>query len=298
MKRKKVLITGAVSLIGKYFVKEYIQSYQLVLTTHKKQLYEFPKLPHYPLDITDPQKVMQLVKKIRPDVIIHLAALSNIDYCQQHPESAKTVNVDGTRHIVDAISGTDCHLVFLSSNAVFDGEKHLYSETDAVRPLNIYGQTKVVAEGLIVKSGTPSTVIRATQTFGWPPQGARDNDVTYYLKELKSKKELFLVNDRFFNPVYALRIAQLISHCIENKKTGLFHIGGEGQVSRYDFVKLLLKIWHLPQPTLTAVSSSYFPALAPRARQGCLSTKKIENDMHVSPFSLESDLIKMRDETS
>ena len=242
MQNPTVLITGAVTLLGHYLVNELYRDYRLVLTTHKTPYRDkiLPQPTVLPLDVTDKATVSLTLTRIKPQIIVHLAALSNIDYCENHPQETVSVNVLGTKHLIQGLTGSRTHIIFMSSNAVFSGDRAPYHETDETNPLNEYGKTKQAAEEIVLSSGLPTTVVRATTMFGWPPAGARGNDVTYYLQQLKGRQPLYLVNNRFFNPIYALRASQIIAKIIRRETYGVYHIAGRNRISRYSFVKHII----------------------------------------------------------
>lgn len=300
MKKKRILITGAVSLLGKYLIKKLAGNYILTGTYHKN-------LPDYKLkkfgcefkflDITSSQQIFNTVNKTKPNIIIHLAAVSNIDTCENSPQIAHKINIEGTQTLITQCRQIKPYIIFLSSNAIFDGFDPPYSENSSPHPLNIYGKTKLAGEKILFQSRFPATVIRSTTMFGWPPENCRDNDVSYYLKQLKQPTRLFLVNDRFFNPVYALRVAHLISCCIKQNRTGIYHIGGADRISRYSFVKKIIKAFNLRRSSpLIPVKSNFFPKLAPRPIDATLDVTKINKEFKIQPKPLIDELILLQKE--
>lgn len=295
MTKKRVLITGVVSLLGRYLIKVLKKNYALFGTTHNHQSYLLPQDHLFSLNITDSSEVEHLVSKIKPHVVIHLAALSNIDYCEKHPQEVYRVNVGGTSNMVGALKKSSTQLIVCSSNAIFSGHSPPYTETDDPQPLNVYGRTKKAATLLASKLHPLTTVIRFTSMFGWSPPGTRDNDVTFYLKKLEQEYKLYLVNDRIFNPVYALRAAQALRHIIKGKHIGIFHIAGKDKITRYTFVKKIKQVFapHA-QAQLIPVSSAYFPDLAPRPPDATLATTKMEKILRLKPKLLHQELLRMK----
>ncbi len=299
MKKKRILITGAVSQLGKYLIKKLAGNYILTGTYHKN-------LPDYKLkkfgcqfqflDITSSQQIFYTVNKIKPEIIIHLAAVSNIDICENSPQIAHKINIEGTQTLITQCQDIKPHIIFLSSNAVFDGFNPPYSENSRPHPLNIYGEAKLAGEKILFQSRFPVTIIRSTTMFGWPPENCRDNDVSFYLTLLKQSKPIYLVNDRFFNPVYALHVAELIKECIKNNRIGIYHIGGNDTISRYTFVKKIIKVFKINKhPLLIPVSSDYFPSLAIRPLDATLDIKKIKA-LNIKPKPLIEELCILKAE--
>lgn len=290
MSRKKILITGIVSLLGKYLAQILHQQFTTIGTTHKIQTGQ-PLFKILSVDITNQNTVKRVINLVEPDVVIHLAALSNIDYCERHPKEAYRVNVMGTQNIVRALAGSKTHLVFVSSSMIFDGQQSTYSETDTSNPLNTYGKTKVAAENIIRNSSLAFTIVRCCTFFGWPPSHVRDNDVTYYLKHLAKTAPLYLVNDRYFNPVYTHRVAVAVKKIIDKGHCGIFHIAGKDKITRFTFVQTLIKAFQITKhPQVIPVSSRFFPYLASRPVNTTLSTTKMQNILGLKPHALLDEL--------
>lgn len=281
MTRNKILITGGVSLIGKYIVWKIADDFDLHLTYHKSAPQkDFPKLSKVSfskLDITQKLQVEKLTAKIKPHYVIHLAALSNIDYCESNPDLTEKVNIIGTKNIISACTNNSVNLIYFSSIAVFDGKKGKYRETDRINPVTVYGRTKAAGESYLHQINIPYLIIRCTTALGWPPTNARENNINYYLKELSKNKPIFLVKDRYFNPIYARRIGEAIKLLIKKDKQGIYHLAGKDQITRYQLIKKLARIFKVkPAPKLVAVNSDFFPHLVHRPKYGCLDSSKIQ----------------------
>jgi len=295
LNKKSVLITGVNSLLGKYCAEQLSKNYQVWGTYHK----QFPNLAalriarHHliRLNVANQEQVTNLIYKLKPNYIVHLAARSNIEDCEKFPKEANLINVISTKHILKAIKNTPIHLVFSSSNAIFDGKNPPYQENDQPQPLNIYAKTKWLAERLIQSQAKYFTILRFASIFGWPPKGARDNDVTYYLNKLRQTVPLYLVNDRFYNPVFALRAAIAIDKVIKKKQYGIFHIAGQDRITRFTFIQTLVRAFNLNQkPTLIPVASNFFPHLVNRPKDSTLTTAKMESVLSLKAYPLLGEL--------
>src|SRR5688572_10882249 len=128
-KKPTLLITGSISLLGKYLIDTLSQDYKIISWSHKGSR---------GVDITDEKKVKTKIAKIAPDIVIHLAALSNIDFCEKNPKAAHRVNVLGTQNLLESLTGSPAHFIFASSSMVFDGNEAPYSESANPNPMTIY----------------------------------------------------------------------------------------------------------------------------------------------------------------
>lgn len=297
--QRTILITGVVSLLGAAAARVLSSNHRVIGTFHRSappadlatQLTET-----IPLDITQANEVKQLVNKIAPDVILHLAAISDIDYCETHRNEAHRLNVVGTKHIAAAAEQAHAHLIFLSSSMVFSGTSAPYDEAALPEPVNMYGRTKYEAEQLITKKLKKFTIVRSASLFGWEPEPARTNDLTFYLPLLKQNKPLHLVNDRFFNPLSAITAAQAIRKIIEEEKFGIYHIGGFDRVSRYTLMQKIAGAFKIKPINLTPVPSSFFPNLAPRPVDSTLTTEKMKAELGISPPTLKQEFSRLAQE--
>lgn len=296
--KRRILITGGVSLLGKYLAEVLSEKNTVFITVHKTPLdYFLKKLSSasFSTDLTNLALVEKLIQEIKPDTVIHLAALSQIDYCEKHPRSAYRVNVTATRNLCRVLAHTNSQFVFASSNAVFDGRGQFYKETDKTNPINVYGKTKAEAEKIVIGTPVLSTIVRCSTFFGWQPMGVRENDVTYYLKKFSDPTSIYLVNDIFFTPIYAARAANAIQRVVQRRYAGIFHIAGSVQVTRYSFVSLIKNVFFKKLPIkLIPVKSNYFPHLAPRPKFGCLDITKMKQILKITPLTLTAELTRMK----
>lgn len=296
--KRRILITGGVSLLGKYLVEVLSRQNNVFITVHKTPLDKFFKPfsnNSFFTDLTNFALVEKLIREIKPDTVIHLAALSQIDYCEKHPRSAYRVNVTATQNLCRVLAHSNTHLIFASSNAVFNDSKGFYREDDKTNPINVYGKTKAEGEKIVIGTPVLSTIVRCSTFFGWPPLGTRENDVPYYLKKFHAAGPIYLVNDNFFNPIYAARAANAIQRVVQGRYAGIFHIAGSAQVTRYSFVSLIKNVFFKKLPSkLIPVKNDYFAHLAPRPKFGCLDITKMRQVLKITPLTLGEELTLMK----
>lgn len=285
----KIVITGANSLLGLGLIKKIPQKFGLYLTHHNHPVH-FNNLKSSFLDIRDQNSVNKLIYSQKPDIIIHAAAISDVDWCQKNRKAAAQTNIHGTKNVIGAAQKIGAKIVFISTNAVFDGRHAPYKETDQTSPINFYGKTKVEGERLTQTSQLPFLIIRLITMYGWPPGKNRDNPVTWQLKKMAKNQTLNMVSDRYITPLYNLAAAEAIYSAITKNKTGIYHVSGADRVSRFKFAKLAAHIFGYNQNLIHETTSDFFKNLAPRPLDTSYETSKMQKELKIKPLSLKKGL--------
>jgi dTDP-4-dehydrorhamnose reductase len=193
------------------------------------------KLTHKDLDITDRTKVIEFIKRIKPDVVINAAAYTNVDGCEDKQNLAIEVNGHAPGYIAQACSGIGAMLVHFSTDYVFDGSKKEYVESDITNPINVYGQSKLMGEQEIIKNTDNYRIIRTSWLFGKNGK----NFVDTMLRLSKEMETVKVVNDQFGKPTYTMDLASKTPDII-NLNPGIYHITNEGKCTWYEFASEII----------------------------------------------------------
>lgn len=190
------------------------------------------------VDLLDTRAFTALLKKIKPDYLIHAWAMCDLDVCEEEPAIARRVNVEGTRSIVQAAadSGTVKKIVYVSTDHVFDGLQGGYSEEDLPCPIHVYGRTKIEAESIVKQSGLPWMIIRPGLVIGESLQrskGPRD----FLMKRIVLGKPTHYFTDEFRSPVRGDDFARAALKIALSPLEGVFHVAGKGIFSRYNLAR-------------------------------------------------------------
>jgi len=267
----RILVTGAAGVVGGY-VAEVFSDRDLVLT----DLSEDGGVEH--LDVTDPEAVRSMVVGARPDAVIHLAAATNVDLCEQDPKLAFRVNAIGTQNVALACKEAGAVLVYTSTAGVFGGEKpdEPYTEFDAPSPANVYGHSKLAGEQIVQTILDRFYIARAGWMVGG---GAKEKKfVGMLLRQIEENStHLRAVDDKFGTPTYAKDLAEGIRFLLGTGYFGLYHlVNGGGACSRYEVAVALCEVLDRPDITVERVSSANFPLPAPRARTEAMVNYKLK----------------------
>lgn len=235
--RKRILIFGASGFLGKKCYNIFRRNHDVGGTYSTKAIKGMKSL-----DITSQKAVNSLIERVSPDVVVHSAALVNVDDCENHQELAWDVNVEGTRNITNSCKIFGTKLIFISSDYIFDGTNSPYYEDSSPNPVNYYGITKLEAERIIREELHDYAIVRPTVLTGY-----NSDDESSFLKtildKLKKSDTIVLDNDLIKYPVLIDDVAELINSIITNDLKGIFHISGKTPVTRYQWAKTIAKIF-------------------------------------------------------
>ncbi|MFJ5465912.1 dTDP-4-dehydrorhamnose reductase [Pectobacterium sp. CHL-2024] len=265
----KVLLTGANGQLGRCFQDRLPAEWEILATDSNE------------LDITDLERVAEIVKSFQPDAIVNAAAYTAVDKAESEPEIAESINVHGPQNLAIVATKYNVRLVHVSTDYVFDGSAtEPYSEDSATNPLSVYGNTKLAGEQAVTKVSPEAIIVRTAWVFS----EYGNNFVKTMLRLAKERDSLSIVNDQRGCPTYAGDLAQTIISLLEkNTVGGIYHYCGDKEVSWYEFAEEIFKVANERKaissvPTLSAISTGEFltPAKRPKySSLDCLKIKKL-----------------------
>ena len=293
----KIIITGANGLLGQHLVKLLLDTttHEIIATSKSEPrgIVQNSRLHYYSLDITDGLEVDLLIEKLQPDTIIHCAALTQIDECEQNPIKAWEVNVTATRFLVDAAKKINAFFIFISTDFVFDGVGGPYKEGDTLNPVSYYGSTKVAAEKAVAESGLQYATIRTCLLYGNILFGNRSNIISWVKENLENGQQIKVVSDQMRTPTYVEDLAKGILLVAEKKAVGLFHISGKDFLSPYEMAMSTAVILHLDAGLIQKVDASVFVQPAKRPVTTGFVIDKAKNILGYEPLSFIDGIKKM-----
>ena len=252
---RKVLIIGT-GLLGGKLAKRFTEKFKFeVFTTYAQHRIPISGCKTYKMNIAN-RHSCKIIKKIKPDYIVHTAAFTNVDACETHKEEAFKINVNGTKHIAEASKEINAKL----------GEK-------------------------VVKDLRDFIIVRPSVLYGGNP--VMFNFVTWVIEELKKGNGINIVKDQFNTPTLADNLAELILELIEKEENGIFHASGSERINRYDFAIKIAAIFDLNKELIKPIASDQLNWIAKRPMDSSLDTSKISRIK--KPLSIEDALTEMRD---
>jgi dTDP-4-dehydrorhamnose reductase len=273
----KALIIGASGLIGSHLIQTcQARGWDAIGTYHN---FAQPTLSF--LELTNVEAVRSLIQTSQPDVIFLPAYLSNVDYCELHPEQTYQINVVGSLNVAIAAREVAAKLVFYSSDYVFNGEQGPYTETDAPDPICIYGQQKLEIEQKISHLWDDFLILRVTVVYGWEAQGK--NFVNRLVKSLKSDLTVKVPQDQIGSPTLVNDIAEASCRLVETNAKGVFHVAGTDCIDRYQFALEVAKKFNLPAEQIIPVITSELGQAARRPLKAGMKCDRLKQALEWQP---------------
>ena len=281
---KTLLITGAYGQLGDACVKFLKNNYNITLSGVS------PSDGGVHLDIRSKSSIKKVLSDIDPDVILNLAALTDVDGCELDPQQAKDINFSGVKNLCRDFSG---HFIQISTDYVFDGKSGPYSEEDEPNPKSVYGKTKLFADNWLLDNYSKSTIIRTNILYSYTKR-TKASFLKWVVDSLNDNQNIKVVNDQWNNPTWTESLSSVIYKIIDNQAFDLYHYGDIDILNRFDFSILISKVFNLDSSLIMPISSDELNQIAPRPRKSGLITKKIESELGIIPKSVETCLNEIR----
>lgn len=289
---KKILITGSNGLLGQKLTR-LIQKegvFEPVATSRGENRNPDFTGTYHNLDISDEAQVLRMVEAVRPDYIIHTAAMTNVDACEEDKEGCWKANVTAVENLVKACEKTGAFLVHVSTDFIFDGTAGPYKEEDAPNPVSYYGESKLAAEAVIQKSTIDWAIARTVLVFGINPGMSRSNIILWVKNSLEQGKPLQIVNDQWRTPTLAEDLAMGCYLIAKKNAKGIFNISGEELLTPYDMAMKTARYFNLDASLITETDGSKFQQKAKRPPKTGFILDKAREVLNYQPHSFDEGL--------
>ena len=291
----KILITGANGFLGYYLVELLLaKKYSVIATGIGECRLPFThdlSFQWLSMDFTDPFSIHDVFENIKPDVVVHAGAMSKPDECEMDQMKAYLVNVEGTVQLLINSEELKSFFIFLSTDFVFDGERGMYNEEDAPRPVNYYGRTKLEAEEAVKEYEYGWAIVRTVLVYGKNHSG--HNNILKIVKEKLEKGEVYnVVDDQVRTPTYVGDLAKGIVSIIEKKATGVFHVSGKDILTPYQMAMKTAEHLKLEGSGIKKVTAASFSQPAKRPLKTGFIIDKATKELGYEPLSFEEGLRK------
>lgn len=288
----KVLVTGANGLLGQKLTELLSREPDVDLIATARGTWRAPvtRGVFHALDVTQEDQVNSLIAATRPDVVIHTAAMTQVDQCETDRESCWLNNVTAVGYVARACEKHKVHLIHLSTDFVFDGTAGPLDEAAVPNPISYYGESKLAAEHIVKALSTPWTIVRTILVYGVTKDQSRSNIVLWVKKSLEEGKTIRVVNDQWRTPTLAEDLAMGCWLAAKWKATGIFNVSGGEMMTPYQLALRTADHFQLNKSLIVETDSTAFKQPAARPPKTGFIIEKAKRELGYAPHSFSEGL--------
>jgi dTDP-4-dehydrorhamnose reductase len=291
----RLLVTGASGLLGANLLLEARASHQLIAASHRQRI-ELPGAECFQTDLTEPGAAERLIRAAHPDYVVHCAAWTDVDGCEEKPAQAQRLNADVAGWLAEACARSGRRLIHISTDAVFDGEQGNYSEDDRPLPINVYGATKLRGEQAVLAAYPSATVVRIN-LFGWNAQPKLSLS-EWFLDRLRRGEPCTGFTDVSVSPLSAHDLAAVLLQLLPMSQPGVLHLAGSEAVTKHEFGLRIAGLFGLQPELIRPGSVDAFGLRARRPHRLTLDVRRAEAALGAPLPRLDPGLRRWREQES
>ncbi|MCH8555710.1 MAG: NAD(P)-dependent oxidoreductase [Schleiferiaceae bacterium] len=290
----KVLLTGSNGLLGQKIIDLYSNCKGIELIATSRGSNRHPKKSGYTyrsLDITNREDVQALFCSEAPDTVLHAAAMTHVDQCEQHQEACTLLNVAATEFLLEAATAHKAHFVFVSTDFIFDGTEGPYKEDGATpRPLSFYGESKLLGEQLVMQYPHDWAIVRTVLVYGVSHEMSRSNIVIWAKTALEKGDPIHVVDDQWRTPTLAEDLAIGCMLVGQQRAKGIYNISGKDFMSVLELVERVADYFNLDKTLIRPISSTTLNQPAKRPPRTGFVVEKANKSLGYAPRSFEEGI--------
>lgn len=298
---KSVVVTGSNGLLGQSLVNLLLKDKSNYLVhgfSRNENRSGREDFYYHDIDLTQKETLRALLFEIQPDFIVNTAAMTQVDQCEEEKETCDLLNVEMVRWISEIAPQVNAHIIHISTDFVFDGEKGYYKETDIPNPVSYYGLSKLKAENVLKNSHADYAILRTILVYGKVFDMSRSNIVLWVRSMLEQKKEITVVNDQYRMPTYVEDLALSCILAIEKRAKGIFHISSSRLLSVYDIAVEIAKTFDLDLSLIKPISSASLNQKAKRPPKTGFDLTKSVRELGYPLTTFKEDLHRFKHQLS
>lgn len=299
---KKILITGTNGLLGQKLVELLTSTpgIEIIATSRGKNRLALrnTNYQYYSLDVTQEGEVQALLNELKPDCVIHTAAMTNVDQCESEKEECWKMNVDAVSYLVRACQRHNIFLLHLSTDFIFDGANGPYTEEAEAKPVSYYGESKLAAEQVVKQSQIRWAIARTVLVYGIAHDMSRSNIILWVKKSLEEGKQIKVVNDQWRTPTLAEDLAMGCYLIADKEVEGIFNISGKDLLTPYEMAIRTANFFALDASLIQLADSSTFTQPAKRPPRTGFILTKAQEVLGYAPCSFEQGIQVLADQIS
>lgn len=290
----RVLLTGVSGFLG-WHLAGALKSDHEIAGTYRANPVGTPGVKTLTLDLRDKPATEACLARFRPEVVIHTAAVTNVRFCEDNPQSARECNFEATVNLCRAAEKSGARVIFTSTDRVFDGSRGNYTEQDPPDPLDVYGRTKLAAERAVSAIANESLIVRLPLMFGLPSP-AHSSFVGWMLEAFQEKKPLHLFTDQYRTPLYVGDACDAFRVLLSRRElSGLFHLGGRERINRVDFGYRMAEVFEFDPAVIRPLKMSEKAGIPPCPADVSLNSDKFFEATGFRARPLEEGLADLKD---
>jgi dTDP-4-dehydrorhamnose reductase len=272
-----ILVTGASGLLGANLLAVARDRGRAVVGAYRDCPIRVPGVPTRNVDVCRPEELRELVKSIRARWVVHCAAVTDVDWCEQNPDRTWEVNVRAAGDVARAASEAGAGVVYVSTDSVFDGRRGGYGEDDEPAPLNVYARSKLAGERAVAEQAAGAIILR-TNLFGWNCR-PKLSLAEWVLSRLEAGAPFPGFEDVIFAPVLLNDLAEIVLDLTDRGAAGLFHAAAADAASKYEFARLLADEFGHDPGLVRPARLADRPLAAPRPLNTVLRAEKLSREL-------------------
>jgi dTDP-4-dehydrorhamnose reductase len=295
-----ILVTGSNGLLGQKLstLLGSQPGIRPVFTARKALTYPIKGGRFFLLDVAKKDEIDQIFDAVRPDIIIHAAAMTQVDDCEIKKEECWLQNVTATNYLAAAAAQLGAFFIHVSTDFIFDGKSGPLDESANPAPVNYYGVSKLAAEEIVQQSALSWAILRTVLVYGVAHDLSRSNIVLWVKKNLEEGKPIKVVDDQWRTPTLAEDLAMGCWLVAKERKPGIFHVSGEEMMTPYDIAIRTARFFKLDESLIAKTDSNQFRQPALRPMKTGFIIEKAKRELGYQPHSFEEGLALIKKQIS
>lgn len=248
----KIFVTGGSGLLGSSLLFELTKKHEVISGDHSKYIkIKKNAFSHLKIDICKSSSLKN-IESNSPDVIIHAAALTDLEFCEKNPKIAYDVNVKGTQNVLKVARKCNAKIIYFCTDYIFDGKRGDYSENDTPNPLSVYAKTKLQGENLVKKYANHVSI--RTSLYGWSINPDKPGFASWIIDSLRENKKTPVITDQKSSLIFTNNLAKITDKILENDLTGVYNVASKNSISKYNFALKIAKTFNLNKNLIEPIS--------------------------------------------
>lgn len=287
-----ILVTGASGLLGSSVMLRALETGKKVVGIYNRHPFCPQGASGCSIDLTDFNATRKTVGSLQPSTIIHCAAATNVDWCEEHQQEARAINTGVPAFLARLAKEINSKFVYVSTDSVFDGRRGNYSETDTPAPLNVYAQTKLEAEEEVQRTDSSVLIVRLN-FYGFNVQ-PKQSLAEWVVDQLRLGNRVPGFTDVYFCPILVTDLAEIMLAMVDRALSGIYHVVGAEKISKYEFARRIAMIFGFEASQIVPTRIADAKLRARRPQDTSLNTGKITCALNRALPNVDSGLQRVQ----